>query len=258
MSNKSTIFTYKEMLVNPSSVCIFADCSFDKYNEPIYDLEGKKRLVGDTAPAYCVYIGDYMVEQRFEIIRGLTSQEGEHYAVFLAIQAAWRYRNFPHIRIFSDSLTTITALRERNIKYMYEEPNRLANTTQKYVIEPMYAIMQTGIPIEFYHVSGHMNQKSEKDLMHAKESFEQRNPWVGEVDIPLIRYTIMGNCATDEYSTAMLRTYAKPSPTSLYHEPKEEAIEYFYRPFTQAQIEYYKSLTFYSKDRWLDEHKSGN
>ena len=250
---KNKIITYKEMLVNPNSVCIFADCSFARYDKPSIDEHNNSKLIGDTAPAICVYIGDYMVEQYFNIVRGITSQEGEHYAVLLAIQAAYKYRNFPHIRIFSDSSSTIGAIRERNIKYMYEEPDRLAKNDQKFITEPMYDLIQFGIPIEFYHVSGHMSQK-DKDVAHAKEVFEKNNPWVGEVDVPLIRYMIMGNCATDEYSTAMLKTYAKPSPTSMYKECRQ-AIQYFYRPLSKEQLNEYKRLTSYSKERWVDNHK---
>lgn len=247
-------FTSKEDIVNPNSVCIFADSSFARYPKSIESENDDTKYVGDTAPAYCIYIGNHLVEQWYNIVPNLTSQEGEHYAILLAIQAAYRYRFYPKINIFSDSLTTVCALRERNIRYMYNDPERLARMNQQYLVEPVYAIIQNGFPIEFYHVPGHVNIRGDKDAMlRAKESFEHNNPWVGKVDLPLIRFMAMGNCTVDEYSTTMLRSYldARDEAINTYNH-YSDPIHYFYQPFNNAQIAQYKSLVCYSKDKMMD------
>lgn len=243
--------TTKEDIVNPNSICIFTDCSFSKYDKYIVLPDGSTKLIGVTAPAYCIYVGDHMVEQWYNIVPGLSSQEGEHYAIMLAIQAVYRYSHFPKINIFSDSLTTVCAIRERNIRYMYDDPNRLAKMDQKYLIEPIYDLMNNGIPIDFYYVPGHVKMRSDDSIQSAKVSFENNNPWVGKVDLPLVRYIAMGNNAVDEYSTTMLRSYCDSTRPSMYNQ-YISPIQYFYRPFTPEQIAEYKKLVLYSKERLVD------
>lgn len=198
----------KSDLFNEDSICIFTDSSFRsaKLGEQFYP--------GTTAPAFCVYHGDVCIDQGFHILHNSTSQQGELYAFLLGIMESYKYRNFKHIRIFSDSQNCVMSVREwifrwveQNSKGIHSlgEGGRINN--QNYLMDIIYTIISNNIYLEIYHVKGHVDIKNRKSVLHAKDVFKRSNPFVGAVDDSIIFQLAMGNNAVDEYSTVMLRSY---------------------------------------------------
>ena len=98
-------------LFNDNSVCIFTDASLCKKDNITYICSG-----------VCVYMNDLLVNQVYEILVDCTIQQGELYAILLGVREAVKYTNiFKSIRLFSDSLTSILALRERLFRWINQK-----------------------------------------------------------------------------------------------------------------------------------------
>lgn len=223
---------YRTDLFNQDSICIFTDSSFSKDpNCP------KNKAIGTTAPAFCVYNGDSCIQQGYQILPNSTSQQGELYALLLGVFNSYKYRNFPHIRIFSDNQNAVFAIRERIFKWVEDTENGklvLGDNgdicNQAYILNIVNTILYNNIFIELYHIKGHVNIKNEATLKQAKDTFRKSNPFVGRIeDDTLIYQLALGNNCVDEYSTAMLYTYLFQVN---YNVPKQrQIISLKYKPF---------------------------
>ena len=72
----------------------------------------------------------------------------------------------------------------------------------------IYTILANQIPLEFYHVKGHVNIKDIPALEHAKEMFVRSNPFIGEdITNELAYFIAMGNNTVDNYSTTFIKSY---------------------------------------------------
>lgn len=218
-------------LFNSDSICIFTDSSFKKYKHL-----PTTTAVGVTAPAFCIYRGDYLIEQGFHILHDSTSQQGELYAMLLGVMASYKYRNFPHIRLFSDNQNAVFSVREWIFKWAMETANgrrtlgpdgRINN--QDYIMDIIYTIISNNIYLELYHVKGHVDIKNRDSIQTSRSLFERSNPWVGRIDDPLVFQLAMGNNAVDEYSTVMLRDHIYDDRYSTKDLVK--AVEIGYAPF---------------------------
>lgn len=203
----------KSDLFNDESICIFTDSSFKRYKFiPI------GTALGVTAPAYCVFKNDIMIEQGFEILHNSTSQQGELRALLLGIMASYKYRDYPHIRIFGDNQNAIFGVREwifnwvrqsNNGGCVFGENGRINN--QDYIMENIYAILSNNIFLEFYHVKGHVNIRKRSDVEISRKLFQRSNPFVGRIDDALVYQLAAGNNTVDQYSSAMLNLYFNDS-----------------------------------------------
>lgn len=230
--------TLKSDLFNDESICIFTDSSFKQ--NPKY---GKHTAIGTTAPAYCVYRNDMCIEQGFQILHDSTSQQGELYAMLLGVIASYKYKNFPHIRIFADNQNAVFSIREwifnwvtqtNNGQKVLGEDGRINN--QSYIMDIIYTIISNQIYLELYHVKGHVDIKKYNMVKESKELFQRSNPFCGTVDDALIYQLAMGNNAVDEYSTVMLKTHiGDPKLTN--------AVTFGYTPFDMRNY-----LTLVNKD----------
>lgn len=203
------MITKRKDLFNQDSICIFTDSSFKKAkNAP------SNSAIGTTAPAFCVIHEDCCIEQGFHILHNSTSQQGELYAMLLGVMTAYKYRSYPHIRLFSDNQNAVFSVREWIFKWAMETangrqtlgPNGRINN-QEYIMDIVYTIISNNIFLELYHVKGHVDIKSWESVKHSKVLFERSNPFVGKVDDALIYQLAMGNNMVDEYSTVMLRSH---------------------------------------------------
>ena len=200
----------KSDLFNDESVCIFTDSSFKKRSKKFGNS-----AIGTTAPAYCVYVNDCCIEQGFHILHNSTSQQGELYAMLLGVMASYKYRNFPHIRIFADNQNAVFSIREWIFNWARQTNNggnalgengRINN--QPMIMDIIYTIISNNIFLEIYHVKGHVNIKSYNQVQYSKSLFIKSNPFVGcHIDDALIYQLAMGNNTVDEYSTVMLRNH---------------------------------------------------
>lgn len=235
-------------LFNPESICIFTDSSFKKDKS----MPGNT-AIGSTAPAYCVYNGDYCIEQGFHILHNSTSQQGELYAMLLGVMAAYKYRAYPHIRLFSDNQNAVFSVREWIFKWAMETANGRSTlgpggriNNQDYIMDIIYTIISNNIFLELYHVKGHVDIKSWESIKHSKELFERSNPFVGKVDDALIYQLAMGNNAVDEYSTVMLRSHIDDEKYKI--DGMTQAVTIGYTPF-----DIHNYITLVNKD---GEHRS--
>lgn len=199
----------KSDLFNKDSICIFIDSSFKQEKDST-----KPFYPGTTAPAYCVYNGDQLIEQGFHILHNSTSQQGELYAMLLGVMASYKYRNYKHIRLFSDNQNAVFSIREWIFNWVRDtnagkkvlgEGGRINN--QQYIMDIIYTIISNNIFIELYHVKGHVNIRDYKSVMYSKGLFLRSQPFISHVDDATILQLAMGNNTVDEYSTVMLRSY---------------------------------------------------
>ena len=100
----------KNNIFNDQSISIFTDASFRAYN--------KYSGVGTVCSGACVYNNDILIDQQFYIQKNKTVQQGELYAILMGVSMAYKYRNFGTIRLFSDSQTSIFAIRDRIFKWL--------------------------------------------------------------------------------------------------------------------------------------------
>ena len=191
-------------LFNENSICIFTDSSFKNMSND------KNVAIGVTAPTICIYKKFELIEQDFKILYNSTTQQGELYAILLGVMKSNLYRNYKHIRLFSDSQVSIFGIRDRIFKWVRAtkegkqflgENGYIKN--QDYIMNIIDYILSNNIPIEFYHVKGHV-KKSYESLINAKRVFQTSNNINGYIDDALIYMISDANDIVDNYSTEIL------------------------------------------------------
>lgn len=197
-------------LFNETSVCIFTDSSFRKNDNC------STSYIGTAAPAYCVYHNNVCIDKGFQLIYDATSVQGELHALLLGIRASARYKNYT-IRLFSDNQTAICAVRDWIFNWVKETHSGKATLgpkgrikNQPLIINIIQCIMYNNIPIELYHVKGHVNVNIGYKLNQAKQMFLTNNYLnipAEFVDDQLIQALAIGNNDVDQYSTEMLKMY---------------------------------------------------
>lgn len=198
----------KEEFFNDETICIFTDAS-----SQIPDFS-KGINAPYTAPAYCVYHNNMCIEQGATILLNTTSQQGELYALLLGVQASVKYKGY-RIKIFGDNQNAIIGIREWLYRWVIDNNNyknvlgpngRIKN--QDYYMDIIYTILGNQIPLELYHVKGHVNIKDIPALEHAKEMFVRSNPFIGDdITNELAYFIAMGNNTVDNYSTTFAKSY---------------------------------------------------
>ena len=191
-------------LFNEESICIFTDSSFKNLSKD------KNIAIGVTAPAVCIYNGTNLIDQTFNILHNTTTQQGELNAILLGVMKSYFYRNYKHIRLFSDSQVSIFGIRDRIFKWVRltnEGQNILGDNgtikNQDYIMDIIYYILSNNIPLELYHVKGHVKQ-SYSSISHAKKVFQSSNYINENIDDALIYMMSEANNTVDKYSTDML------------------------------------------------------
>lgn len=222
----------KRHMFNSRSVSIFTDASLKTVNGRVSICSG-----------YSLYIGDILVEQNFNIIHNITINQGELSAISMGIMAASRYRQFENIRLFSDSQTSIFAIRDRIFKWMSQSQyGSLIGTSgevsnQDYIMNVIYYILDTTLRIDFYHVKGHIKEHDYYELQHAKSVFTRSNFINDNIDDEFIRQICIGNNQIDRYTGLMLDMYINEHQYNL--DGMTQAITIGYTPFDTEQ---YKAL----------------
>ena len=229
----------KSDLFNQNSICIFTDSSFRKNpNCP------QNSAIGITAPAYCVYHNNILINQGYKILVNSTSQQGELYALYLGIMVCRSYRNFPYIRIFSDNQNAVFSVRDRIFQWIKDTNDgipvlgfdgRIKN--QSYIMDIINTILYNDIQIELYHVKGHVKNSS-SSIHNAKELFKLSNYIKEQVPDDLIIQIANGNNTVDAYSTEILDQFLKCQYINGTHvNGYQLALSSEYRPFDESQYE---------------------
>lgn len=221
----------KSMIFNDCSVNIFTDASICKINNYTYGC-----------PGYSVYIGESMIDEGCCIDYGTTNNISELNAIFIGVKQAQKYQNYKYIRIFSDSQTSVFALRDRifnwinNVKdgYLYgSSKNPIAN--QDKIMEIIYYIIYNNIRIEFYHQKGHVDFNNSNSLLNALRVFKDSNSIRSDIDLEVIRMISYANDHVDKFTKSVLKN------TTLKQSNLYNAISFGYTPF---DINNYKQLIY--------------
>lgn len=222
----------KRHMFNSQTVNIFTDAS-------LKSIHGRVSV----CPGYSLYIGDILVEQDFTILRDATVNQGELHAITMGIMAANRYRQFEHINLFSDSQTSIYAIRDRIFKWIQNTNNgNLIGTTgsisnQDYIMTIIYYILETTLRINLFHVKGHIKEHDYYELQRAKSVFLRSNLVNDNIDDEFIRQVCIGNNQIDRYTGLMLDMYINHIQYDT--NGMSEAFTIGYAPFDTEQ---YKTL----------------
>jgi ribonuclease H len=199
----------KNNIFNDRSISIFTDASFRAYN--------KYSGVGTVCSGACVYNNDVLIDQQFYIQKNKTVQQGELYAILMGVSMAYKYRNFGTIRLFSDSQTSIFAIRDRIFKWLnlqkryggiLDEGGEIKNVD--YIMNIIHTLLTNNVPIELYHVKGHVNVNSNNSLINAINVFRASNRISMNVDYDLIRQISECNDQVDRFTKFMLNYEVNP------------------------------------------------
>lgn len=217
----------KRNIFNSESVNIFTDASLSKDGDDVIVCSG-----------FGIYIGDVLIDQKFDIIHRSTISVGELTAIRMGVYEAIKYQRFPYVRIFSDSQSSIFAIRDRIFNWVNQAQNGklLANdgaliANQELIMEIVYYILQCNLHIEFYHIKGHIRFNDFDELQHAKEVFSDSNFITDKIDDILIRTISMYNDQVDKYTGIMLNLYRS---SQKYINPTPQCISLGYAPFDTA------------------------
>lgn len=241
-----SVWLSKQDIINSESICIFADSS---YRENYMDVKGI------TCPAICVTCNGTIIDQKYSLEYNSTSQRGELYALAMAVHESIKYRNYKYIRIFSDSLNGILALRERvfkwieranaGLEYYDPAPNTLGAKNEDLIMSTIYNITMNNIPLELFHVKGHVNYSQYGSLMHAKRVFSHSNGITVPIDTELIRILSIFNDMVDRYSTFNLNKHIEDQ---FYKSKLTDAISIGYN--NNFNYSAYHNLLILPEDRY--------
>lgn len=208
---------YKKDIFNRRSISVFTDAS---------SYVTKHDNVQHVCSGYSIYVGDILVEQNAAILHGITVNQGELYGIKMGIDAAIRLSNgadhITSIRLFSDSQISVYAIRDRIYRWIERgngcnligvEGQEIANI--EYIMSIINTIMYYNKKIEFYHVKGHADGNSPRDLKKAKETFHCSNGINQPTDDNLIRQLCIGNDQVDRYTGMILGMFLESGKQSV-------------------------------------------
>ena len=223
----------KSHVCNNHSVAIFTDAS-------LKTIDG----VTSVCPGYAIYLNGVLVEQNFHILHNATVNQGELYAIMMGVYASIRYRNIGQLRLFSDSQTSIFAIRDRIFKWInnVQESDGLLRGTdgqvilnQDRIMDIIYLVIMQSLPIEFYHLKGHINPNDVNDMKKQREVFARSNGIADAIDNELLRWISQCNDYIDRYTGIMLDMHIADQQFAQ----RPDAITMGYVPF---DITKYKQL----------------
>ena len=196
-------------IFNDQSISIFTDASFKAF--------GKYNGLGTVCSGACVYNNDVLIDQQYFIDTNKTVQQGELYAILMGISMMYKYRNFKNIRLFSDSQTSIFAIRDRIFKWLtlqkkyggvLDDGGEIKNVD--YIMNIIHNIITNNVPVELYHVKGHVNINSDSSLINAINVFRSSNGININIDYDLIKQIALCNDQVDRFTKFMLNYDSNP------------------------------------------------
>lgn len=197
----------KDQICNQSTINIFTDASIlqIKHGSHIDHYVG--------CPGIVVYRGDRLVDAKYKILAKTTNNYCELYAILLAIQYA-RVHAFHKsnlkINIFSDSKISIFGLREWIFKWIANHHNGVLYgssgpvSNQDLIIRIIWNILLDNIPVKLYHVRGHHDHDTFKEMISFRKSFRQENHIYDMVEDTLLQFLISGNSEVDNLTRSQL------------------------------------------------------
>lgn len=183
-----------------------------------------------TCPGYVSYIGNDRINERYVILDQSTNNEGEIYAIYMAIQEAiWKKPFVSRINIFSDSRISVMGLREwipdwinnQRESILYNSSGEVVKN-QELFLSCMYFILYYNLEIHLYHIRGHLNPKNEKDIRKFIDSFKTENECVFFQPSVSLATTMMDcNAHIDNLTRKYLERYGN-DPTAFHFNYKTD------------------------------------
>lgn len=230
---------------NPSTLNIFCDASMliNKYGSTSIGCSGICLVYGALDKRFPML----NTESHFQILKKATNNSAEARAVAMGVNEAIKHmREFPTIRVISDSQITIFNIRDRivNWKVSKKDPTQLIGTTgviknQSIFLEMLYQILYSGVQIEFVHQGGHVSFSDQKSLDKALHIFKVSNNIRDDIDPELIRALSYFNNYVDRASREFLHSVNLTTTNPIY------PLTYKYNGFDRE--EFYK-LTHKQED----------
>ena len=200
---------YKSAICNPSTLNIFSDASI------LQVKNGAKIEYYIGCPGISVWNMDNKIGEYSEVYTKVTNNFSEIRAIFLAVWTARQYRDmYPEIKyinIFSDSKISIFGLREWMFGWLNKNNDGVLMSTsgvvknQEHFIKIIKFICDNDLSLRFYHVRGHHDHNTQKELIQFRNSFKRENHINNTIDDNLVKYLIRGNSDVDNLTRKPLR-----------------------------------------------------
>ena len=166
---------YKSTLCNPNTLNIFSDASI------LQIKNGAKIDYYIGCPGISVWYMDNKIGEYSEVYTKVTNNFSEIRAIFLAVWAARQYKiQYPtikYINIFSDSKISICGLRDWMFGWIQKNNDGVLMSTsgvvknQEHFIKIIKFICDNDLSLRFYHVRGHHDHNTQKELIQFRNSF---------------------------------------------------------------------------------------
>mgnify|MGYP002521285989 CR=1 FL=1 len=194
-----TLEEMRDYFISDDVLNIFTDASIKR-------IRNENSFIG--CPGIISYLGYQSLCKRLEMINFSTNNESEIRAIQMAVE--YIYECIPmlpfikRINIFSDSRISVYGLREwyknwfNNFKNgeLYGSSGKVKN--QKYFIFIIKAIEQLGIPINIYHLRGHMENKPAYEFITSFYKENHIAGYHGQMNYELKNYLVHGNDEIDK------------------------------------------------------------
>lgn len=160
-------------IFNKDSINIFTDASILQI--------GRGQYIG--APGYVVIHEDDIIDSGVNVLANTTNNNSEIKAIRMGVFAATKYKDYPIIRIFSDSQLCVFGLRDRIYKWVNNVDkdgnvcgyNGLPIANQDVFLEIANYIVENKLSIQFFHQRGHINIANFDSVIRARDDFNKFN-----------------------------------------------------------------------------------
>ena len=200
---------YKSAFCNEHTINIFSDASIlQKKNGSTIEY-----YIG--CPGVSIWHMDRKIGEYSEVYTKVTNNFSEIRAIFLAVWYARQYRDsapyITNINIFSDSKISVFGLRDWMFSWIDKSNNGILMSTsgvvknQEHFIRIIKFICDNNLSVRFYHVRGHHDHNTMKELINFRNSFKRENHIYDMIDDNLVKYLIRGNSDVDHLTRIPLK-----------------------------------------------------
>lgn len=194
-----TLDEMRDYFISDDVLNIFTDASIKR-------IRNENSFIG--CPGIISYLGYQSLCKRLEMINFSTNNESEIRAIQMAVE--YIYECIPmlpfikRINIFSDSKISVYGLRDWYKTWftkakngeLYGSNGKVKN--QKYFIFIIKAIEQLGVPINIYHLRGHMANKPAYEFIASFYKENHIAGYYGQMNYELKNYLVHGNDEIDK------------------------------------------------------------
>lgn len=196
------IFT--EDVFNNVSVNVFTDASILNINNITVGCAG-----------YCTVINSNIINYSYKFIQGTSSNEAEFLAIYLGLEQLQRYNNGNYnLRLFSDSQTSIFALRDRIFNWIKPDRDHLIGSNnkpianEKMIMQCIDYILRYDLNVGLFHQKGHVSINNIESILNAANVFRNSNYISDDIDLDIIVKISYANDYVDKFTKEKLREYS--------------------------------------------------